>query len=156
MLIFSGCILAGCGGSGAHAPQAQRVQGHGFSFEAPTGWVVTTGPRQTAAKQDSELVQVATFPLLKAYRPALFARVEVELKARMAVVARQTGGQVDGGRTVSVGGIRSHSFRVTTGDHVDEYTFVLRGLSEFQLLCRRLSSHADTFCARLLSSFKPL
>jgi hypothetical protein len=130
------------------------VHGHGFSFEAPAGWAVTTGPRQTRAAHDSELVQVATFPLLKAYRPTLFARVEVELKARMAVVARQTGGQVDAGRTVDVGGVRSHSFRVTTGDHVDEYTFVLRGRSEFQLLCRRVSTNADTFCARLLSSFR--
>ena len=50
-------------------------------------------------------------------------------------------------------GVRSHSYTVTVGDHVDEYTFVLRGRREYQLLCRRKASHGDDACRQLLTSF---
>jgi hypothetical protein len=147
-------ILAACGGSSApKAPQV--VSGPGFSFEAPAGWRVEHGPRQASASQGSELVKVATFPLLKPYSPALFARVDRELSARMRQVAVQTGGTVSGGTTVIAGGIRSHAYDVTVRDHVDQYTFVLRGMREYQLLCRRQSSKNDDVCARLIASFRP-
>ena len=149
-------IIAGCGGSGAAKPAAATpVHGNGYSFQAPAGWKIEHTSQQASATHGSELVRVATFPLVKPYTAGLFGRVAVELKARMADVARQTGGTVDGGRTVTAGGIRAHSYRVTVGDHVDEYTFVLRGMREFQLLCRRAQSHDETFCARLVASFQP-
>jgi hypothetical protein len=71
----------------------------------------------------------------------------------MGQLAQQTGGKVSAPRTVTTDGVRSHSYTVTVGDHVDEYTFVLRGRREYQLLCRRKASHGDDACRRLLTSF---
>jgi hypothetical protein len=145
-------ILAGCGGSGEPKAQWQAVKGPTFRFDAPEGWQVSTGGRRTVVSHDSELVQVATFPLVHAYRPALFTKVESELASRMAAVAKQTGGTVIDHSVVTADGIRSHSYDVRVGDHVDEYTFVLRGKREYQLLCRRLHSTDGAFCKRLVSS----
>jgi hypothetical protein len=149
-------ILAACGGSGAPKAQEQVVTGPGFRFEAPAGWRVEHAPRQASASEGPELVKVATFPLLKPYSPALFARVDRELTARMRQVAVETGGKVSAGTTVVAGGTRSHSYRVTTRDHVDQYTFVLRGRREYQLLCRRSSSNDDGVCSQLIASFRPV
>jgi hypothetical protein len=146
-------ILAGCGGSSEPDKPPVRVTGTGFSFRAPSGWQVQRSDGKVGASQDSELVQVASFRLLKPYSSALFDRVERELSTRMGQLAQQTGGTVSAPRTVTADGIRSHSFTVKVGDHVDEYTFVLRGRREYQLLCRRKSSHGDDACRQLLTSF---
>jgi hypothetical protein len=153
-LLLAPLILAACGGSSA--PKAQQVvSGPGFRFEAPRGWRVDHGSRQASASDGTELVKVATFPLLKPYSAALFTRVDRELSARMRQAARQTGGKLSSSATVTAGGIRSHTYRVTTGDHVDQYTFVLQAKREYQLLCRRTSSHDDSVCAQLIASFRP-
>jgi hypothetical protein len=153
-LVLVAClILAGCGGSSEPVKPPTRVAGPGFSFRAPSGWQVQRSDGKVGAIQDSELVQVASFRLLKPYRSALFDRVEGELSTRMRQLAQQTGGTVSAPRTVTTGGVRSHSYTVTVGDHVDEYTFVLRGRREFQLLCRRKASHGDDACRQLLTSF---
>jgi hypothetical protein len=75
------------------------------------------------------------------------------LAVRMRAVAAETGGKVTGTSTVTAGGTRSHAYDVTVGDHVDQYTFVLRGKREYQLLCRRKSSSDDGFCKQLIASF---
>lgn len=146
--------MTGCGGSGAKEPASQTVSGRGFRFDAPSGWQVTVGNGRASASHDDELVQVAAFPLQKPYSPALFDQVERELQARMKQVAAETGGTVSGGGVVTAGGIRSHSYSLKVGDHVDEYTFVLRGMREYQLLCRRKASSDDGNCRRLVTSFK--
>jgi hypothetical protein len=146
-LLLALLILAGCGGSPPAQPQL--VRGKGFSFNAPAGWKVT-GSR---AQQDSQLVQVATFALLHPYSDALFGRVKQELDSRMQAVAKQAGGSVTDSRTVTVDGRRAHSYQVTAGKDVLEYTFVLRGLREYELLCRRPSSASDDACKLLLTSF---
>src|SRR4029078_6356356 len=129
-LLVAGLILAGCGGSSESDSPPVRVHGTGFSFLAPSGWKVEHGGGKAMATHDSELVQVSTFRLLKPYSSGLFPRVERELATRMRQLAQQTGGSVSQGRTVDAAGIKSHSYRVTVGDHVDEYTFVLRGRRE--------------------------
>jgi hypothetical protein len=146
-------ILAGCGGSSEQVKPPMRVTGAGFSFQAPGGWRVARGNAKVSAVHDSELVQVATFRLLKPYRASLFARVQRELTTRMQQLAMQTGGSVSASRTVVTDGVRSHSYEVTVSDHVDQYTFVLRGMREYQLLCRRKASHGDEACKQLLTSF---
>jgi hypothetical protein len=145
-------ILAGCGGSGA--TKAQLVRGPGFRFVAPAGWKVERKQRQVAATHGSERVQVATFSLLKPYTPTLYGRVAKELAARMAQVARQVHGTVSSSTDVVAAGIRSHSYEVQVGDHVEDYTFVLRGMREVQLLCRRRASSSDAPCKRLISGFE--
>jgi hypothetical protein len=148
-------ILAGCGGSGASnsASAWQTVAGSGFTFEAPSGWKVHRAPAQVSAVHDSELVQVSTFPLQKPYNEKLFGRVATELHTRMQELARQTGGKLGAERTVTAGGVRSHAYDVTAGDHVDQYTFVLSGRREHLLLCRRRSSSSAGFCTQLVTSF---
>jgi hypothetical protein len=152
-MVLTIVILAGCGGSGAAKAQWSTVTGAGFHFQAPKGWKVASGKARTAAVHDSELVQVATFPLVKPYNDALFDEVARELAVRMRAVAAETGGKVTGTSTVTAGGTRSHAYDVTVGDHVDQYTFVLRGKREYQLLCRRKSSSDDGFCKQLIASF---
>ena len=155
MLLVAVLILAGCGGSGAPKAQSQLVKGRTFRFEAPRGWQITRSARGATASRDSELVQVATFPLVRAYRPVLFDRVATELALRMKTIARQTAGQVEAVKTVTAGGVKSHQFDVKVDGHVDEYTFVLIGKREYQLLCRAKTSSDDAFCSRLLTSFRP-
>ena len=150
-LLLAAVILAGCAGSSAAKPQV--VRGPGYRFAAPAGWKVARAPRETSATSDSELVRVATFALVKPYSPALFGRVATELAARMDEVAKQGGGTVSGSRTVSAAGVRSHSYDVTVGGHHDEYTFVLVGRREYQLLCRRRSSSSGSTCRQLITSF---
>ncbi len=145
-------ILAGCGGSSA--PKAQLVRGSGFRFEAPGGWTVARAPHRVSATSGTERVQVATFPLLKPYSAALFDRVARELQARMSQVAAQVHGSVSTTRTVTVAGIRSHSYDVEVGDYVEQYTFVLRGMHEVLLLCRRKASSSGAVCKQLLSGFE--
>ena len=134
--------------------QTQPVRGHGFSFSAPSGWHVQHTTQGSAASQGSELVQVSTFPLARPYTSSLFDRVAHELALRMSTIAKETGGKLTGTKTVVVDGVKSHRFDVTVGDHVDEYTFVLIGKREYQLLCRARTSSNATFCSDLLTSFR--
>jgi hypothetical protein len=148
-------ILAGCGGNGhSNASTGQAVTGPGFRFTAPDGWKVTRSANGAAAADGGRLVEVSTFPLARAYTPDLFAAVEKELKARMDTLARERGGTVAPGKPVTVGGIRSHSYRVESDGMVDDYVFVLRGKREYQLLCRRKSSDSDDPCTLLVTSFR--
>jgi hypothetical protein len=148
-IVVAALILAGCGGSSA--AKAQFVSGPGFRFTAPGGWKVVHARQQVSATHGSDLVQVATFPLVRPYTAALFQPVAKELTARMGQVAQQSHGTVSGSSTVTAGGIRSHSYRVRVGDHVDEYTFVLRGMREVQLLCRRDAKSSDAACKQLIA-----
>jgi len=154
-LLVATAILAGCGGSSAvKAPgHWQSVRGPGFSFQAPVGWEVERAKSRVSVTHDSELVQVATFPLLKPYDESLFTRVSRELRSRMRQIAGQTNGRLSGARTVSADGVRSHAYDVTVGDQVDEYTFVLAGKREYLLLCRRRSADGAEACTRLTASF---
>jgi hypothetical protein len=148
-------ILAGCGGSSEPKAQSQTVRGGTFSFSAPAGWQLTRSVRSASATHDSELVQVSTFELVRAYRPSLFARVAGELAVRMKAIATETGGTLSGATTVTAGGVQAHRYDVQVGGHVDQYTFVLIGKREYQLLCRTRGSSAGAFCADLLTSFRP-
>ena len=151
------CGLAGCGGSSVATgdQQWQIVRGTGFTFEAPAGWKVERAKNRVSVTRRSELVQISTFPLAKAYDDKLFAPVAKELRLRMAEIARQTDGKLSAGPVVTADGVRSHSYDVTAGDQVVEYTFVLSGKREYLLLCRRTSSKSDDseFCGRLVTSF---
>jgi hypothetical protein len=152
-LLVLGTILAGCGGSSGGKPP-QQVVGPGFAFSAPSGWHVVRSGELVSAGSGSDLVQVARFRLLRPYSDSLFRKVEKELDVRMAAVARQTSGKVAGSRVLTAGGVRSHSYDVKTDGRIDEYTFVLRGMREYQLLCRRASSESDRNCRLLTSTFR--
>ena len=145
-------IVEGCGSSAK--PKAQIIAGTGFRFSAPAGWTVQRGVTAVTATQGEQFVRVLTFPLGRVYRPQLFAKLGAELKVRMTALAKQTGGTIQGTGVATAGGIRAHVWRVKTGGSLDEYTFVLRGRREYQLLCRRSSSGDDAACTQLVSTFQ--
>jgi hypothetical protein len=148
-LFLAVLILAGCGGSGRPNRQWQTLGRQGVQFRAPAGWKVTVANGRTTARDGASFVQVATFPLVHAYVPSLFAKVQSELAIRMAEVAKQGGGTVSGHSVVTVDGDRSHSYEVALGDRTDRYTFLLRGKREFLLVC----SADAAVCDELAASF---
>jgi hypothetical protein len=151
-LLLAALILAGCGGSGGGKPM-QHLAGPGFRFDAPGGWQVTRGQGRVTAGSGNDLVQVVTFRLLRPYSQNLFSKVAKELEVRMTTVAGQTGGTLAGSQVVTAGGIRAHSYQVRAGSRIDQYTFVLQGRREYQLLCRRDAKKGDAACRQLLQTF---
>ncbi|HKU58254.1 MAG TPA: hypothetical protein VJP39_01515 [Gaiellaceae bacterium] len=109
----------------------------------------------TSASKDAQLVEVSTFPLVKRYDDALFGNVARELGVRMQQVASKLHGKVTHARTVTVAGVKSHSYDVTVGSAVYEYTFVLQGRREYQLLCRYPAGKSNSVCVQLQRSFTP-
>lgn len=144
-------MVAGCGGSSA--VKSQRVSASGYRFSAPLGWHVVRTRLAVTASGGDDLVQVSAFPLAKAYQPSLFAKVASELEAQLGKATAPVGGTVAKAGIVTAAGVRSHVYRVTVGGHVDEYTFVLVGRREYQLLCRSKQAGA-TACRQLQSSFE--
>jgi hypothetical protein len=148
LLLGAALILAGCGGSSAPKQQFRVVELASYRFQVPVGWAPTVGKDRYSAKHGDDLVQAQVFTLVHPYKPSLFAKVEPELAARMAAVAKQTGGTVTGSSTVVAGGVKSHAYNVEVGKRTDTYTFVLRGMNELQLIC----SADDAVCSQLVSS----
>jgi hypothetical protein len=120
-----------------------------YRFEVPPDWKPEAAKSRYVVRHGDDFVQAQAFPLVRPYSDALFAKVEPELALRMSTVAKQTGGTVSAGRTVSPGGIKSHAYDLTIGDRTDVYTFVLRGRHELQLIC----SADASVCDHLISSF---
>jgi hypothetical protein len=157
------CALAACGGGGGGSkePSTQTIRGSHFVFQAPFSWHVRRRGNEVDAAPKPiapELVSVSIFPLLHAYRPALFAAVRVELDGDARQLATRLGGSVERSATVIVAGSRSRQYELrhsTAGhDFRQRITFVLRGKTEFQLLCRWAGSEPPA-CAQLEQTFRP-
>lgn len=131
------------------------MEGNGYSFEAPVGWTLVRTPRTLGMRHGSvDLVQVTRLPLVRAYTPALFDRVVPELDR----VARDLGEGQDAtvsGATIRVLGQRTRQYQLRFSGRLEQLTFVLRGKTNFQLLCRREENADDAACGRLVSSFRP-
>jgi 3-oxoacyl-ACP reductase-like protein len=145
-------IVAGCGGSAKR--QSQLVIGTGFRFSAPAGWVVSRNLFGVTATHGGQFVRVSSFPLAKPYLPTRFAAVAKELEARMSALVAQSGGKVQGTKVATAAGIKAHVWDIATGDNLDEYTFVLKGLREYQLLCHRPAGDDDSACSQLVQSLQ--
>jgi hypothetical protein len=147
-VLVAAVILAGCGGS----PQAKAriVAGPGYRFSAPGGWTVKRTRLAVTAMHGSDFVQVFSVPLVKTYTPALFGKVSRELEAQMQKLAGSDGRVEDGG-DVTASGVRSHVYRLTTAGGTAEYTFVLVGRHEYQLLCR---TNDTAVCRQLQTGFQ--
>ena len=152
LLLALALILAGCGGSSA--PKTQVVRGDGYRFEAPGGWKVKRGAHGASASHgDVDFVGVSTFRLQKPYRPELFAAASRELDRVARDLATQLGGRVSSSENVRAGGRDARSYRIAVGDRAEQVTFVLRGLREYQLICRRGAKSSDDACRALVRSF---
>jgi len=147
-------ILASCGGGGSSEPSTQTVQGAGYRFEAPALWKVTHTRTGAAAESGKvRLIQVTTFKLVRPYDARRFGEAKRELDTVISKIAAQLGGHVTSRRTVFVDGRRARSYAIAYKDKIQQITFVLRGRSEHQLICRRPAGDGDETCTALLKSF---
>lgn len=154
--------VAGCGGSARKpapvAPTTQKVAGNGYSYTAPIGWkIVPTDRGIRATGPGSQLLAVAVYPLVKRFDPVKFAAATTELDKVAAQLATDRKGKVTASETTTVAGIKVRSYRIEytlDSDSVQQQvTFVLRGATEWLLVCRRAAADPDAPCAALLSSF---
>ncbi len=129
------------------------MQGRGFTFEAPREWRVVRTPRAIGAMSGVDLVQVTRLPLARRYVPEEFDAVAAEIDDRVDELARQVGGKVSG-RTTQVLDRRVRQYDLAFEDKVEQITFVLRGRTSYQLLCRRPSEGDDAACRALVRSFR--
>jgi hypothetical protein len=148
-------LLAGCGGGGGSKAE-KVVRGSGFRFAAPAGWALERSPRVVEASEGIDLVSVTRYPLVRAFRPELWAKVVPELDRAAAGVAQQQSGRVVSSRTRTVAGRSARSYDIEyerDGKQlVERITFVLRGKTEYYLLCRYDGGDTDA-CDRLLATF---
>jgi hypothetical protein len=134
------------------------VTGTGFTFVAPAQWAVLRKGSLVEAAQGTQLVSVTSYPLTRRFRPELWSKVIPELDRAAAAVARQQQGTVSGSRTITIAGQKARSYDVAyTGEGkelVERIVFVLRGKSEYLLLCRYERGGATEACDGLLTSFR--
>lgn len=158
---------AGCGGGGgAHrtetrAVQGQQVRGAGYRFTAPAGWRVSRAGTGTIARAPSgpALVSVAVLTLRRRYRPAQFAQAATALDHVTSVLAGRLRGRVIARRSLVVAGISSRQYDLAYSRRgtglIDRITYVLHGLTEYELLCRWPAKRAQTrACALLTATFR--
>lgn len=147
-------LLAGCGG-GAHAEQV--VRGTGYRFSAPADWSVARSARQVRVSDALDLVSVTRYPLVRRFRPSLWAEVVQELDRAAAGVARQQNGRVTESRTALLSGRRARIYELDY-EHdgkklAERIAFLLRGHTEYYLLCRYERGRDTQACDRLLATF---
>ena len=149
-------LAAGCGGSNA-ATAERPVRGTGYSFSAPASWELVRSGRTISASDGLAVVSVTRFPLIRAYRPELWNKVVSELDRAAAAVASQQKGTLAEPETVTIGGRRARRYDIEY-EHdgkqlVERIAFVLRGKSEYLLLCRYERGGDTDACERLLATF---
>ena len=149
-------LAAGCGGNGG--TRERVVQGTGYSFSAPADWVLVRSGREVHVSKGVALVSVERFPLRRAYRPELWHKVLPELDRAAEAVATQQHGTVSERQTVKISGLDARRYDVEYQREgrqlVERIGFVLRGRTEYLLLCRYEGGAGTEACDRLLSSFK--
>jgi hypothetical protein len=156
-------LLAGCGGGGGDTTTAaaqQRVSAAGFSVAVPDGWTAVRQARAVTltSGQGPELASAIELSLRKPYRPALFAKVAAELARTTATLANGLHGTVVASRVVVVAGARAHQYDLSYtrngADLIERITYVLRGKSEWELLCRWAGPTPPAACSTLTESFR--
>jgi len=149
-------LAGGCGGGGG-APAEQVVRGTGYAFSAPAAWNVTRSAREVRAAQGLGVVSVTRFPLLRPYRTELWPKVLPELDRAAADVARQQDGTVTDSETVTIADRDARRYEVAYEREgkqlVERLGFVLRGKTEYLLLCRYERGGDTDACERLLATF---
>lgn len=148
-------MAAGCGGGSSTAEKI--VRGSGYRFSAPTAWGVSRSPRELRVSQGVMLLSVTRFPLLRAFRPPLWDHVVPELDRAAKGLAEQQAGKVAETRTVMISGRRARTYDIDYERDgkalVERIAFVLRGKTEYLLLCRYERGGDTDACDRLLATF---
>lgn len=156
-------LAGGCGRGSTPAkttaaPTDQVVKGAGYTFTAPARWRPLATPRgMNVSGAVWQLITVGEYKLVKPYAPDRFEATARELDGVAASLAAGRKGKVTAKQTLTVAGrpVRSYRISYTVGDEslIQQVTFVLRGTTEWLLVCRRAASDPDEPCAALLSSF---
>jgi hypothetical protein len=149
-------LVAGCGGGGR--PQAERlVRGTGYTFSAPADWKIARPAREVRVTKGIAIVSVTRFPLLRSYRPALWASVVPELDRAAEEVAAQQSGSVTSRKTVKIAQRDARRYDIAYEHEgkelVERLGFVLQGKTEYLLLCRYERGGDTEACDRLLATF---
>lgn len=134
------------------------MRGAGYTFAAPTGWAVSRKGGEVQAAQGTRLISVTHFSLQRRFRPALWDKVVAELDRAAAAVSRQQQGAVADRRTVKIAGQQARRYDIAYAREgkqlVERIAFVLRGKSEYLLLCRYERGGDTEACDGLLTSFR--
>jgi hypothetical protein len=149
-------ILSACGGSAKPAAVRSTVaHGPGFSFSAPSGWIVRRTETSVDARKGSSLVSATDFTLQKPYNPVLFSRAAKELDGVAAKLAAQAGATLSQRATTTVDGRKIRAYRFANGSVQTKIGFLLDGKREYQLLCQMPAgtSDPDGACAMLFATF---
>jgi hypothetical protein len=101
---------------------------------------------------------VRRFTLVRPYRPELWPEVVQELDRAAAGVAGQQDGSVTDSRTTAIAGRRARVYEIAYEHEgkelVERIGFVLRGKTEYLLLCRYERGGETRACERLLATFR--
>ena len=150
-------VVSGCGGAGG-GQKGHTVRGTGFTFVAPADWAVSRKGGEVQAAKGTALIAVTRFPLQRRFRPGLWAKVVPELDRAAAAVAGQQQGTVTNSRTITVARQKARRYDVAYANEgkelVERIAFVLRGKTEYLLLCRYERGGSTDACDGLLTSFK--
>jgi hypothetical protein len=157
--VVAAVLAAGCGGH--RGAEDKLVQGTGYTFRAPASWqVVRTGRQVQAAegKRSLALVSVSRLPLLRTFRPELWAKVVPELDRVADGLARQQHGSVTESTSARLSDENARRYRIAYDLRgtklLEEVAFVLRGKTEYLLLCRYEQTASHEACDSLMSSFR--
>jgi hypothetical protein len=156
ILALVALLVSGCGGgSGDNAEQ--HVQGTGYAFSAPAEWRVSRRPMETRLEEGTDLLSVRRYALQREFKPELWSEVVPELDRAADQVAAQQSGTVTERRTMKIAGRDARHYEVEYGrdgkDLTEELGFVLRGKTEYLLLCRYERGGSRDACERLLATF---
>lgn len=149
----------GCGAGPGR--EAKLVQGTGYTFRAPASWQVVRTARQVQAvegKGSFALVSVSRLPLRNAFRPELWSKVVPELDRVVDGLARQQSGSITESTSTKIAGEDARRYHIAYDLRgkklVEEVAFVLRGKTEFLLLCRYEQTVSHAACDDLMASFR--
>jgi hypothetical protein len=133
------------------------VRGPGYRFSAPGDWSVERGAREVRASDGIDLVSVTRFVLLRGFRPGLWDHVVPELDRAATELAQQQNGEMSSSADVTVAGRRARRYDIAYErdgkELVERIAFVLRGKTEYLLLCRYERGGDTRACDRLLATF---
>jgi hypothetical protein len=133
------------------------VRGTGYTFSAPADWALARDGREVRVSKGVSVVSVTRFPLLRSYRSELWPEVLLELDRAADAVARQQNATVTDRETVTISGRNARHYELAYEHEgkqlVERLGFVLRGKTEYLLLCRYERGGDDGVCERLLATF---
>jgi hypothetical protein len=151
-------VLAGCGGGGGGDGQAeQRVRGLGYAFSAPAEWQVSRRAMEIRVEEGTNLLSVRRYALQRAFQPQLWDQVVPEFDQAADEVAAQQNATVNERKTMKIASRDARHYKIDYEHNGQELTeelgFVLRGKTEYLLLCRYERGGDRGACERLLATF---